>query len=293
MGLLWERGVIRALATKDAETRAKVALRYSQIHSKSLKDVMRSECGKKEFGTALQFLSVPSHEMECDMVTMCCKGIGTNEKALYPIICGRSNAEIAILKKTFFDHTGKDLGRTLDAELGGEVEKLIFNCLQGALEDFDPDYHNDDLVDSDVQAIYNAGQGSFGTDEAGFFKVIIARPAEHLKNVNLAYADKHGITLFKALETELGGCVRDASLFELGMKLKPYDTIAKLIDETCAGFGTNELLLTCCLIRYQSVMPEVIKAHQKLFGKSLRDRIMNETGGDYEAVLLAVIDASD
>lgn len=254
---------------------------------------MRSECGKKDFGTALQFLSVPSHEMECDMITMCCSGLGTNEKALYPIICGRSNAEIDILKKTFFNRTGNDLGRTLDAELGGEVEKLIFNCLQGALEDFDPDYHNEDLVDSDVQAIYKAGQGSFGTDEAGFFKVIIARPDEHLKNVNLAYADKHGITLFKALETELGGCVRDASLFELGMKLKPHETIAKLIDETCAGFGTNELLLTCCLIRYQSVMPGVINAHQKLFGKSLRDRIIHETGGDYEAVLLAVIDASD
>lgn len=289
-----EDAVIKALATQDAETRSKIAIRYPEVQEgKSLKDVMKSECGKRQFGTALQFLAVPTHEMECDMITKACKGLGTNEKVLYPIICGRSNDEISILKKKYFDHTGNDLGRMLDSELGGDMEKLIFNCLQGAQEEFDPDFHNDELVEQDVQAIYDAGQGSFGTNEAGFFKIVIARPEEHLKTVNLAYAEKHGFTLFMALETELKGAVRDASIFTLGMKLKPYETIAKLIKEACAGFGTNELLLTCCLIRYQPVLDAVMTAHVELFEKTVADRIKEETNGDYEKVLLAVIGYSE
>jgi hypothetical protein len=195
--------------------------------------------------------------MECDMITKACKGLGTNELALYPIICGRTNEEINILKKKYFDHTGKDLGRILDSELGGDLEKLIFNCLQAGEQDFDPEFHTEDLVKQDVETIYQAGQGSFGTNESGFFKVLCSRPPEHLKAVNLAYADKHGYTLVKALETELGGDVADASMFMVGMKLKPFETVAHLIKKSCAGFGTNELLLTCCLLRYQPILKGV------------------------------------
>lgn len=289
-----EDGVIKALASKDAETRTKISVRYPELNDgKSLKAIMKSECGSKNFGMALQFLSVPADVMECDMITRACKGLGTNELVLYPIICGRSNDEMAILKKTFFNHTGKDLGRELDGELGGDLEKLIFNSLQGSAENFDAEFHTDDLVEQDVETIYEAGQGSFGTDEAGFFKVICARPAEHLQKVNLEYAEKHGFTLFMALETELKGVVGDASAFMLGMKLKPYETVAKLIKSACAGFGTNELLLTCCLIRYQPIMNEVMEAHVELFDKSVADRVKDENKGDYEKLLLEVIGCPD
>lgn len=71
----------------------------------------------------------------------------------------------------------------------------------------------------------------------------------------------------KAFEKELKGNVKKAAMFTLGMKLKPYETIAALIKEACAGIGTDELLLTCCLIRYQEVMREVMSAHIELYGK--------------------------
>ncbi len=63
---------------------------------------MKAECGKGDFGMALQFLSVPSDETECDILKKACKGAGTNELLLYPVICGRSNIEIDLLKKKFF-----------------------------------------------------------------------------------------------------------------------------------------------------------------------------------------------
>ena len=67
----------------------------------------------------------------------------------------------------------------------------------------------------------------------------------------------------------------------LGMKLKPFEEIAKLIDKACKGFGINKLLLTTVLIRYQSVLPQVEIAHVELFGSSMTARVKSETGGDY------------
>jgi hypothetical protein len=90
--------LIKALGSQNAENRCKIALRYRKLHDKELKAVIHSECGG-DFGTALQFLSVPTDEMECDMISRACSGLGTNELVLYPIICGRTNEEIDILKR--------------------------------------------------------------------------------------------------------------------------------------------------------------------------------------------------
>merc|ERR1712045_425183 len=104
------------------------------------------------------------------------------------------------------------------------------------------------------------------------------------------YADKYGYTLFKAFEKELNHIAGEAALFTLGMKLKPYETIAKLVKKATAGMGTNEMLLTCTLIRFQDLMGQVYVAHEKLFEKSIHQRVRDETSGDYKRILLAVLD---
>ena len=56
------------------------------------------------------------------------------------------------------------------------------------------------------------------------------------------------------MEKELGGLieaqVRKATLYMIEMKLKPYETMAGIVKEACAGFGTDEILLTCGIIRF-------------------------------------------
>lgn len=128
-----------------------------------------------------------------------------------------------------------------------------------------------------------------GTDEVAMFKIICSAPVNHLREINMIYADKYGYTLYKALEKELGGRTRDAALFLLGMKLKPFEEIAKLIHKACKGLGTNELLLTSILIRYQYILPSVEEAHQELYDQSVEDRIRSEVSGNYRKLLLEIL----
>lgn len=179
-----------------------------------------------------------------------------------------------------------------DSSIPSTTARIVFNCMQAGEEVFDPQYHTAEKARDDAEAIYKKGQGKFfGTDEKAIFKILCASPPEHIQNISAAYADKYGYTLYKAMEKELSGNVRDACVYLVGMKMKPFETIAGLIKKACAGIGTDELLLTTCIIRYQMVMKDVMAAHIELFGKSVHDRVREECGGKYKTLLLAVLNA--
>ena len=98
------------------------------------------------------------------------------------------------------------------------MENLVINCLQAAEEEYDEDYHNEEKMEADVAALYEMGQGSWGTDEKGFFKILCASPPEYMSKLNLAYAEKHGFTLLKVRHMltilsvdEVGWCARSLS----------------------------------------------------------------------------------
>jgi hypothetical protein len=78
--------------------RSMVPGRYFQMFHKDLVALMKSECGNRDFGTALQYLAVDPVHAECMMIEDACKGLGTHEIFLFSIICGRSNKEIDLLK---------------------------------------------------------------------------------------------------------------------------------------------------------------------------------------------------
>jgi len=274
-----EQALIDVLGSKSAEERTKIYFKYQEIHDKELDHVMKKEEGG-DFGMALQLLSLPPDAMDAKLIHMALKGLGTNEDHLYPVVCGRSNADMEALKKAFFRKYEEDVTLKIDEEIGGDFQRLIITCLQGLEEDFDEEVHTEDKAKEDAAAFYEAGQGKWGTEEGELFKILCMSPPEHLAAINDAYADEYGYTLFKAFEEELNGCTDRAAIFALGMKLKPYETIAKLIKKACDGIGTDETLLTSSLIRYRSVLPEVNEAFTELYEQSLQEAVTREEGGD-------------
>lgn len=229
---------------------------------------------------------------EAAMIRKATAGVGASVKIIWSIMCGRTNEEMEILKKTYFNKYDKDLGKLLAAELHGDMERLIFNCMQASEETYDPQFHTAEKANEDAEIIHKKGQGKlFGVEERGIFKVLCAAPPEHIENISKAYADKYGYTLMKAMEKNMSGEVSNAVQYMLGMKLKPYETMAKLIRDACAGFGTDELLLTCTIIRAQAVLQEVQAAHIEMYGKTIHDRVRSEVGGKFKALLLQTLNA--
>lgn len=67
--------------------------------------------------------------------------------------------------------------------------------------------------------------------------------------------------------------------------------IANLLESTMAGFGTNEKALAAAVIRYHPFLSEVMPVYETLYGKSLKERIKEETSGDFGKLLVALLDA--
>ena len=283
--------MIDALATHNGTVRYYMAIRYKELYNEELYDLMKKEFSG-DFGTAVKFLALPADKAECAMINKATKGIGAKINIIWSILIGRTNIELERIKKTYYQMYTKDLSKLLSSELHGNMERIIFNSIQASEEVYDPQYHTLDKATDDAIELYTNGQGKWGTDEKNIFKIIFAAPPEHLKNINTIYSDKYGYTLEKVMEKEMGGELKNAAMHYIGMKLKPYQAMAQLIKTACAGFGTDELLLTCTIIRYQEVMPQIMQAHIELFGKTVHDRVRSECGGKLKTILLQVLNTA-
>mmetsp|Transcript_9209 Transcript_9209/g.13877 ORF Transcript_9209/g.13877 Transcript_9209/m.13877 type:complete len:335 (+) Transcript_9209:161-1165(+) len=283
-----EDALIATIGSKNTVERSLIAYRYQEKYGKELKELMKKE-NSGDFGFLTQLLSLPAPDADAMIIRKATKGLGTDEKLLYTVICGRSNDEIDILKKTYFRRYNTDLTNLVSSETHGDIKKLYLTCLRGVEETYDPKYHNASKAEEDAKTFYKKGKGRWGTDEAALFEIICKSPPQYLQMVDDAYVTTYDVKLQHALKEELRGKTKDAALFALGMKLHPYVTAAELIKNTCAGMGTDELGLSCAILRYQHILPQVMVEHIKLFEKSIGDRVSSETGGDYKQLLLEMI----
>lgn len=284
-----EKALTAVLGPKTPDQRFLIAARYKELFGTSLKSLVNSETSG-HYGKLLSLISAPLPEAEAELLRLATKGSGTTEKYIFPIVVGRTNTEINILKKTYFDVYGEDLSVLLNSELGGDFKKVILASLQAALVDFNASYHTAAKAEEDADALYAAGQGKFGTDEEAFIKIIVTSPPEHLRNVNAVYAKKYNYTIITAVEKEFGGDAKKALLFAVRQVLEPLELLAEYFESTMKGFGTDEEGLSAAVVRYHIVLPQIKEAYKKAYGKDLRDRIHGEVSGDYRDLLETILD---
>ena len=186
---------------------------------------------------------------------------------------------------------GEDLAVKMAGELGGDMEQFITACLQAEEIPFDPEIHTEEKAEEDARQFDKAGREQFGTDESTLFKIICASPPAYLKMVNLKYVERAGYSLARSIEKELTGDAEKAAKHALNMKLKPRETAAIFIESTMKGIGTDEYCLTASILLFQGIMGQGYPAYEKEYDKSLEKRVKGEVRGDYEKLLLAMIDA--
>jgi len=285
-----EKALIALLGPQSPETRSLVALRYKELYGKPLRELVKSETSG-DFGRLLAMISTPLPQTEAQLLRDATKGIGTTESLIVQILSGRTNEEIALLKRTYYDLVGRDLAVTMNAELSGDFRKVVMALLQAQEMDYTPQVHNAAKAEVEAETLYKAGQGRLGTNEEVFIATIVKCPPEFLKMVDAVYVAKYSNNIAKAVEKEFSGDAKRSLLFYVRLRLDPYPAIAELFERTMKGIGTDETGLSTALVRYQSLLPEVKAAYKRIYREELRDRIIGETSGDYKKLLLEVFDA--
>ncbi|CAI5700755.1 hypothetical protein KXD40_007145 [Peronospora effusa] len=287
-----EKELNKALGGKTSTQRDFIAKRYQELHNQNLRDLLDDETSG-HYGFLLKLLASPLPEAEAGILHKATKGLGTKKHLIYPVVVGRTNTEINILKKTYYEAYGEDLGSALDSDLSGDFQTVILASLQAALVPYDANIHNAAKVEADVEKLYKAGRGRIGTDEEGFVSILVASPPEHLRAVAAAYEKKYEEPLTKAAAHEFRGEAEKAVLFLIRMVTEPLELLAELFEEAMQGFGTDENALSSAVVRYHIVLRDIKPVYKKKYGKELRERIAEEVSGEYGELLLSIFDARD
>ncbi|KAE9030016.1 hypothetical protein PR003_g10214 [Phytophthora rubi] len=276
---------LSALSTSD---RLLLIYRYKDLYREELKDTLsRDTVGDSRF--LLLLLTMPLPEAEAFVLNVATSGSGTKERLLYPIILGRTNEELSMLKSTYYYIFNKDLTWLMRSELSGDYREVILLALERLQVAYDPETHTYAKAKADAIKLYDAGEGRWGTDETTFIRILFSSPREHLVLVNDIYKKKYVSDLEEAVRAEFSGYATEALVFYVRLALEPDAAIADHFERMMKGLGTDEKGLSAAVIRYHWMQPRVEALYEKLYGRSLEERIRTDTDANYGDLLVTLL----
>ncbi|OWZ08401.1 Annexin protein [Phytophthora megakarya] len=284
-----DKALVNLIGPLSSNDRALVSLRYKELHGQTLREQVKSETSGN-FGYLLQLISFPIHQAEAYIVFHAMKGVGTSDHLLYSVLMGRTNEEISVLKKTYYEMYDSDLNVAITDEISGDFLAAITKALQEPMVEYKPSFHTKEKAEEDAELIYKAGEGKWGTDDKSFIKVLLASPPEHLRNIDAAYQAKHGHDLVYAIESEFSGSASASLTYFVRISLNAWPFIAEHIEGTMAGIGTDSTALSAAIVRYHPYMGYIMPVYEKKYNKTLQERVKEEASGEYLELLLQLLE---
>ncbi|XP_061901676.1 annexin A6 isoform X2 [Entelurus aequoreus] len=213
------------------------------------------------------------------------KGMGSDKEAILDLVSSRSNAQrqevIAAYKCTY----GKDLIEDLKYELTGKFERLIVSLMRT------PAYH-------DAKEIKDALKGA-GTNEGCLIEILASRNNKQIHDMVQAYKDAYGRNMEEDVIADTSGHFKKMLVVLLqGTRDESGVVNADLVEQDAldlyaAGeekWGTDEAkFITILGNRSVTHLHMVFDAYEKNTETSIEDSIKNELSGDFERLMLAVV----
>jgi hypothetical protein len=129
-----------------------------------------------------------------------------------------------------------------------------------------------------------------GTDEKAIISIICKRSLQQRLELKQTYQRMYGKDLVKELKSELSG---DFRKLILGLIKNEAEFDAWAFEKAIKGLGTDEnALIELLTTRTNEQIQAVKEAYQREYKKSLEDRIIGDTSGDFRKILLSLLNAS-
>ncbi|XP_062380445.1 annexin A6 isoform X1 [Sardina pilchardus] len=213
------------------------------------------------------------------------KGLGSDKEAILDLITSRSNAQRQEIRASYKSLYGKDLIDDLKYELTGKFERLIIALMRT------PAYH-------DAKEIKDAIKGA-GTDEKCLIEILASRTNEQTHAMREAYNDAYGRDLEEDVIGDTSGHFKKMLVVLMqGTREEEGVVHDDLVEEDAqalftAGeeqWGTDESIFIMLLgNRSVTHLRLVFDEYQKMAEKSIEDSIKSELSGDFERLMLAVV----
>lgn len=289
-----EAVLIRTLAHVPAVEIPCLLSTYSTQEKRVLIDDIRSETSSRFKDCLVSILRGP---LENDVETLCSalhvRGGGTEERWLDDVLIGRSNADIHAIKHAYQAKYHRSLETDVRKDLSMKTERLFMMILAGTRqEDSAPVIA--ESVKADVATLHQATEGRVGTDQLTVCAILSNRSDGQIRAIAHEYRNgQHHGDLEKIIKKEFSGHMEKAlvQMVRCGVDRAMRD--AMRLEDCMVGMGTKDTRLIAVVTALhwdRQHMAQVKGAYRHAYGKELAQRIREDTSGDYERCLVAMIE---
>ena len=282
-----EKAIINIIVNRNAAQRAEIRRVYKACFGKDLiKRLKEDTSGNFQDIICAMFMTPAEYDAYCLYRAM--KGLGTNEGVLIEIIGTRTCQQLQEIKDIFEKEYKNSLENWIKGDTSGNLKLLLVALLQCNRSD-NPN-PNLSACQADAQALYKAGEGRWGTDEATFIRIFANRSAAELSCINQCYIQMRGTGLLHAIEKEFSGDIKKLLQTIVGGLLDRYGYFAMRIRESVKGLGTNDSRLVRVIVsRCEIDLPQIKQAYQRIYHRDLLHDVRDDTSGYYRDILTCLI----
>ena len=282
-----EEPIIAITAFRSNADRQEILKEYKTMYGRDGLEDLDDELGG-DLGKCIQAMYLTPVDYDCKELYKAMKGGGTDEDTLIEIIGSRSNSHLKKLIERYQVLYKANLEEEVASETSGDVKRLLISTLQcnrGENQNLDINALNQDL-----QELYEAGEGQWGTDESAFNKIFSIRSPAELRYLNNKYAEVAGKSLFSVIDSEFGGDLAVLYKTILLAQANPPEYFAERIRKACVGGGTNDNLLIRVLVTRDEIdLKEINQVYKQKYNMTLREQIEDECSGEYKKLLVAMV----
>ncbi|KAK7551700.1 hypothetical protein IWX49DRAFT_276880 [Phyllosticta citricarpa] len=289
-----EREVIRVLSKLDPVQMHSLRQTYNQRFTRDLlKDLEKETSG--DFRNALLACARGPLQQDCHVLYHAMRGAGTKESDLNDVLCNRSNADVHAIKAEYRRMYGRELENDLRGDLSAGTETLFLMFTAGRRqEDSAP------VIPQQIEQAATDLQGAFGSGVVGLNKngtraceVLTSQNDAQLRAIDQAFQQRYRKSLLKEVDSRFSGHMKDALHLMVARALDRPKSDAEMLEDAMAGAGTHDRHLIDRVVRChwnRNYMAAVKQAYHARYGKDLIRRIQGETRGDYERMLVAMVE---
>jgi hypothetical protein len=282
-----EDAIVRVIANTTNQERAIIRRLYTQKYNEDLINRLDSELSGDFKDSAMGSFMTPT-EYDAYCLNGAMKGLGTKEGVLSEIIGSRTPRELQEIKRIYAANYGETLENAIAGDTSGDYQKLLLallQCQRSNLPQADPN-----SCAADAAALYQAGEGKWGTDEATFTRIFATRSPAELALINQYYKQHAGKGLLGAIDAEFSGDTKDLLDTVVRANVDPYGFYAGRIHDSVSNLGTNDsrLIRNICA-RHAVDLPLIKQAYIRDYGTDMLKDIQSDTSGHYRQVLSSLV----
>ncbi|CAF0830960.1 unnamed protein product [Adineta ricciae] len=282
-----EQTIINILGNRNTDQRLQIKKAFKDKLGRDLVHDLKSETSGN-FSKLLERLMMDPVELDCFELKQAVKGLGTDEETLIEILASRSNERLKAIVTTYPQLYGKPLEKDVKSDTSGDFRRLLVSLMQGNRPETTE--VNVEKAKEDAQALIDAGQAKFGTDEARFNVLFCDRSDPQLRAIFNEFAKLTGKSVEETVKSETSGdlqkgiiaiirCVRSRPVF-----------FAEQLRKAMKGAGTKESTLNRIIITRSEIdLVQIKAAFNQQFNRELERDVSAETSGDYKKLLLEIL----